>query len=242
MIGFWGAVLLLGILNRLLHLFVSWKWPVSTYRVRHQASTGTSRVFTKIHTLFRRFVIIPAFAGYQHQQPLGWCTIPTRLQSLTIFTFVIYNLLVCAIGYKAFLPDIYGRSLSIQVFEYIADRAGVMACTNLALVWLFAGRNNVFLWLTGWSYATFNAFHRWTARLVTLQAVVHSIGYTCVEYWYGGAAELALDYKERYFWCGVIVSTCHALLVQTTNPATSNTFLEQVLPSCSFATALSCNF
>ena len=208
MVAFWGAVLLLGILNRLFHLFVHWKRPASTFQVRRSpASAGTSRFFTKTHTLFRRFISVPAFAGYRHQQPLGWCTIPARLQSLTIFVFFIYNLLVCAVGYKAFLPDIYGRSVSIQVFEYIADRAGVMACANLALVWLFAGRNDVFLWLTGWSYATFNAFHRWVARIVTLQAVVHSIGYTCVEYWYGGAAELAADYKERYFWCGAIVST-----------------------------------
>ena len=210
MVGFWGVVLLLGILNRLFYIFARWKWPISEYRVRHQqAPTGTRRLLTKNHTIFRRFITVPAFAGYRHQQPLGLCTIPTRLQSLTIFAFVVYNLLVCAIGYKAYLPDIYGRSLSIQVFEYIADRAGVMACANLSLVWLFAGRNDIFLWLTGWSYATFNAFHRWVARLVTLQAIVHSIGYTCVEYWYGGAAELALDYKERYFWCGIVVSISH---------------------------------
>lgn len=32
--------------------------------------------------------------------------------------------------------------------------------------------------LTGWHFGTFNNFHRWIARVATLQAVIHSIGYT----------------------------------------------------------------
>ena len=39
-------------------------------------------------------------------------------------------------------------------------------------------RNNLLLWLTGWDFGTYNNFHRWVARVATLQAVVHSIGYT----------------------------------------------------------------
>lgn len=39
-------------------------------------------------------------------------------------------------------------------------------------------RNNVVIWLTGWDFGTYNNFHRWVARIATLQAVVHSIGYT----------------------------------------------------------------
>lgn len=34
--------------------------------------------------------------------------------------------------------------------------------------------------LTGWDFGTFNNFHRWIARIATLQAVVHSIGYTVI--------------------------------------------------------------
>lgn len=39
-------------------------------------------------------------------------------------------------------------------------------------------RNNLVLWLTGWDFGTFNNFHRWIARIATLQAVIHSIGYS----------------------------------------------------------------
>jgi len=39
-------------------------------------------------------------------------------------------------------------------------------------------RNNLLMGLTGWHFGTFNNFHRWIARVATLQAVIHSIGYT----------------------------------------------------------------
>lgn len=39
-------------------------------------------------------------------------------------------------------------------------------------------RNNVAMWLTGWDFGAYNNFHRWVARIATVQAVVHSVGYT----------------------------------------------------------------
>jgi hypothetical protein len=64
-----------------------------------------------------------------------------------------------------------------QILRYSADRTGIMAFANLPLVWVFGGRNNIFLWATGWSFPSFNIFHRHVARVATLQAVVHSILY-----------------------------------------------------------------
>ena len=218
MIGFWGVTLLLGTLNRMFHLFVHWKWPTNHYRNRcHPISSGTRGIFNRIQTTFRKYLIVPALFGYRHQQPLGWCTIPTRLQSLLLFVFVIINVLVCSMSYQILPPKVYGRTSSNQLFRLIADRNGVIACANFPLLWLFASRNDVFLWLTGWNYATFNTFHRWVARIVTLHAIIHGIGHTVTKYWDGGAAELAADYKERYFWCGVIVSTYKVLLLQLPN-------------------------
>lgn len=46
---------------------------------------------------------------------------------------------------------------------------------------MFSGRNNVFIWLTGWNFSTFNVFHRHIARIATIQAIVHSIGYAAIE-------------------------------------------------------------
>jgi len=65
-----------------------------------------------------------------------------------------------------------------QLWRYLADRTGVLAIANMTLLWAFAMRNNVLIWLTGWSFATFNQFHRWVARVATIEAILHSIGYT----------------------------------------------------------------
>jgi hypothetical protein len=65
-----------------------------------------------------------------------------------------------------------------QTWIYLSDRAGIIATANFPLLWVFASRNDVFMWLTGWSFATFNVFHKWLARIVTIQAILHSVGYT----------------------------------------------------------------
>jgi hypothetical protein len=65
-----------------------------------------------------------------------------------------------------------------QVLRYVADRTGIISFANFPLIWLFGMRNNVVIWLTGWDFGTYNNFHRWVARVATLQAVVHSVAYT----------------------------------------------------------------
>ena len=64
------------------------------------------------------------------------------------------------------------------IFGAVTDRAGILALANMPILWVFAGRNDIFLWLTGWSFATYNSFHRWVARIVIVQVIIHSIGYT----------------------------------------------------------------
>jgi hypothetical protein len=68
-----------------------------------------------------------------------------------------------------------------QGWRYIADRTGIISYACLPWLWMFAGRNNIFLWLTGWSFATFNIFHRHIARWATLCAIVHSINWSVLE-------------------------------------------------------------
>lgn len=65
-----------------------------------------------------------------------------------------------------------------QVWRYVSDRTGVLSMSNLPLIWAFSVRNNLLIWATGWSFSTFNTFHRWVARIATIEAIVHSFGYT----------------------------------------------------------------
>lgn len=65
-----------------------------------------------------------------------------------------------------------------QWLRYIADRTGILSFANFPLIWVFGIRNNLLLWLTGWDFGTYNNFHRWVARISTVQAIVHSVAYT----------------------------------------------------------------
>jgi hypothetical protein len=86
-----------------------------------------------------------------------------------------------------------------QTWIYVSDRAGIIATVNFPLLWVFAARNDVFMWLTGWSFATFNVFHKWLARIITVQAILHSVGYT-VHAYLGGPRVHALGHVP-FFMC-----------------------------------------
>lgn len=76
---------------------------------------------------------------------------------------------------------------------------------NLPILWLFAQRNNVLLWLTGWDYSTYNTFHRWIARLVAVESIVHGIAYTVRNILSGGAASNAMQWKAMNYKTGAAV-------------------------------------
>jgi hypothetical protein len=66
----------------------------------------------------------------------------------------------------------------VQRIRYFADRLGNLMSASLPWLWLFAARNNPFLYLTGWSYRTFNIFHRWIARILVVEAIVHGSSFS----------------------------------------------------------------
>lgn len=138
----------------------------------------TTLLAGRAYGLLKRYILVPATFGYRCLQNVGWCTIPPRIQSLTIFAFVVLNIVLCCISYPVFAANLYWPLVSTQLWRYISDRTGVIALANFPLLWLFGTRNNVLIWLTGWGFGTFNSFHWWVARVATVQAVVHSVGYT----------------------------------------------------------------
>lgn len=90
--------------------------------------------------------------------------------------------------------------------EYVGNRTGTLSLVNMSISILFAGRNNLLIALTGWSQTTFLTLHRWTARVATVQAVVHSIAYTLAyfEPGYEGAAAYAAKVAEPFYVCLIL--------------------------------------
>lgn len=196
-----AAMTLIGFGNRLLAL-----------AARRGMVTWTGSVlepWPRVYAWYRRYIGTPAMFGYRNAQPWGMLTIPTRLQALLIFVYVALNVFLGCYGYNTFDDNLFylGRRDS-QLARYVADRTGIMSFYNMTLLWLLAGRNDVLLWLTGWSYPSLNLFHRWTARVATVQGFVHSAAYIYLKW-----GKFWVRMNKRHWWSGSCAMLVMAALI-----------------------------
>ncbi|KAH7346941.1 ferric-chelate reductase-like protein [Pyrenochaeta sp. MPI-SDFR-AT-0127] len=214
---FWILVVTAGISARLLSLIQN----LRLQNRRYQGIPGDDAEYsTKRHGIFglpkawiKRFLLIPATFGDRCSRPLGWCTIPPRMQSLTIFFFLVLNLVLCSCSYHLTDGNLYWPNKSTQLTRYISDRTGIISLANFPLVWLFGMRNDALMWVTGWGFGTYNAFHRWVARVATVQAVVHSAGYTLMIMESGGWSHFMKYWTKHYFWNGELATIAMCALL-----------------------------
>ncbi|KAG5360312.1 Ferric reductase transmembrane component 3 [Yarrowia sp. B02] len=165
---------------------------------------------------FRKHVSLPALWGYKHCQTSGgWlggfftmCT-PTRAQALAVTGYLIMSFIFCFTQYNLFQPNFYFPTNGEQLARYIADRTGIMSMTQIPVVFLFGGRNNFFMWLTGWSFDTFNVYHRYTSRVMVVYAVIHSICYSYIE-----RGQYFATAASQFYWImGTVATICGSLIL-----------------------------
>ena len=158
----------------------------------------TSTIWAKL----QHYCFLPALFGSRRHEPLphniGYA--PGRALSIFIFIYIIMNVILSSVSFRNFSPNTWFSSPQSEMCEYVGNRTGTLSLVNMSIAILFAGRNNLLIAVTGWSQTAFLTFHRWAARVATLQAVVHSIVYT-LQYFEPGsggatvyAAEAALPF------------------------------------------------
>uniref|UniRef100_A0A0B7K638 Ferric oxidoreductase domain-containing protein n=1 Tax=Bionectria ochroleuca TaxID=29856 RepID=A0A0B7K638_BIOOC len=162
---------------------------------------------------FHGYIIEPPLFGGRHASPiLGLGLVPTRGQSLFILYLIAINVIFVAIGYKPRQPNSWWEhGLWEEILNYVANRTGMLSFANLPLLILYAGRNNVLLWLTSWSYSTFLLIHRWVAILCVLQAAIHSA------LWLHIHVGISQDHSEvaaiPYWYWGIIATLALVLIL-----------------------------
>jgi hypothetical protein len=159
------------------------------------------------------YLIDPPAFGKHHAVPvLGLGIVPTRGQALFILYLIAINVILSAVGFKSRQPHAwYPSGLLEEMINYVANRAGVLSFANLPLLILYSGRNNVLLWLTNWSHATFLLLHRWVALICMIQACLHSVMWLHIHVaYYQDHSEVAVI---PYWYWGIIGTVALALMV-----------------------------
>ncbi|RAH76937.1 hypothetical protein BO86DRAFT_442129 [Aspergillus japonicus CBS 114.51] len=196
LIGYWGGVIVLG---SLFNLSKASPWSLS------RGPLATLRYYLRLH------LVIPATVGTYHQRALYWCNIPKRLDSVIVFGFWAISIVLSCVNLGTFSGNPTTPDVSQQNWVYLSDRTAVLSYACLCWLWMFGGRNNIFLWSTGWSYGTFSVFHRHIALVATLEAVVHSIGYTVQ--WNVYSSDYIPALKDLYFVLGIVATIIMCLMI-----------------------------
>lgn len=149
----------------------------------------------------RRFFTMPPLFYSRTYSPLLHCHIQrgTALQllGLTVLNYTLMGVKMAVTPNEYVYPTRYGLISSALGF-----RSGYFAMYKLPFVFFFAARNNFLIFLTGWSPDTFNAWHRWLARITTIDVLIHFIAYN-IEYMHSG---LLLEWRKAYWVVGVVAT------------------------------------
>ncbi|KAI9736216.1 MAG: hypothetical protein M1834_001102 [Cirrosporium novae-zelandiae] len=108
--GFWGGVLILGIISNFFSAVINDE-RLNSYlndlennapaMLSQSISKGASPLSRLCH-FFRTNFTIPVVIGHNHRQSIFWCTIPTRIEAIVIFSYVALSVALCSINYHAF--------------------------------------------------------------------------------------------------------------------------------------------
>ena len=109
----------------------------------------------------------------------------SRLQVLILTVLLAYLLVFSLIGitYRTWVTPIKGSTLhnTRTGLGGFSDRIGALAYALTPFTVLLSMRESVLSLITGIPYQHFNFLHRWTGRIIFVQAVLHTLGWTIVE-------------------------------------------------------------
>lgn len=179
--------------------------------------TGKSVPIPILNNLLCKHLILPALFNKHHvhrPKHLGLeLSIPTRLESLFLCIFFVLNIVLVFVNFDLFEGNYYWPKNIDQFNRYVADRTAILSIAQFPFLFAFAGRNTIFIWLTGWSFETFSVFHKWVARVSVTHAFVHTIVYTVIFYREGGLSYMMTSYKDVYLQWGAVAMVAGFVLV-----------------------------
>lgn len=206
---FWGIVLCLAIIAR--------------FTSAALAKTRPPKVLANIIRTLQAHVSIPVVFAGQSRPGIS------RLEGIIILAFAVLSIILCGVQIEAFPQSSIYASFPLQVYGLVGRRLSSLALANIPLIWIFSMRNNPFIWATGWSFATFNQFHRWIARITVLELIAHAIAFTKFEFIKGGTERYVSMYEELWWIMGIVAMVCFSFMMLLSLPVFRHRFYDAFL-------------
>ncbi|KAK9352967.1 ferric reductase NAD binding domain-containing protein, partial [Lipomyces doorenjongii] len=177
----------------------------------------------RLVTFFTKHIMLPATFSGKHVSPIrffgiSWNVMPLRWQTLLIVGFVLLNVILIFV-HRIIIGESH-EEWTIQAVRFYANRSGIMATTMIPLLFLFGGRNNIMMTVTGWSHETLNMFHRWIGRMMFFQSLVHGAGFTSYYIMDGGYEAYYYNMYKNYanLWGIIILTLAGVIMLQAAYP------------------------
>ncbi|KAM3070226.1 hypothetical protein ACMFMG_010063 [Clarireedia jacksonii] len=150
--------------------------------VRHMASLNneTQRYFaipSAGYARFKKHILYAPIFGKRHNREIQLTkainvgTLPTRFQLAFLLAYFGTNVAFCVVSID------WSQSFTTVARE-LRNRTGILAVVNMIPLFIMAARNNPLINWLNISFDTYNLLHRWTGRIVALQAITHVASWT----------------------------------------------------------------
>ena len=166
----------------------------------------------------RKHLIYAPLYGVKHNQArsirkVDIGTVPGRYHTLLLVLYLLSNTAyTLAIDWR--------KDNRHSAVAELRGRTGILATLNMIPTFLFAMRNNPLIHIMGVSYDTFNLLHRWCARVVVVESVIHTICWAinCVAVAGFDQIRTSLATSESFRWGMVAACVMLAMFLFATNP------------------------
>ncbi|KAG0677617.1 hypothetical protein C6P40_002209 [Pichia californica] len=135
---------------------------------------------------------------------------PDRVEAFLIFLMFLYSILCCTIiGHHWTKGDTIFTTYQAGTSRYYGDRACIMASYQFPFLFIFAGRNNFFQWVTRWKYSRFVTFHKWLGRILFMEILIHGCAMASQTY----ALKKFTRFGTSWYREGITAAVCFAFIL-----------------------------
>ncbi|RDW83162.1 ferric-chelate reductase-like protein [Coleophoma crateriformis] len=131
---------------------------------------------TKGWSSFKKHILYAPIFGKRHNREIQLSaamnvgTLPTRFQFVFLLGYFATNVAFCVVS-------IHWDQAYATVCQELRNRTGILAVVNMVPLFIMAARSNPLINWLNLSFDSFNLLHRWTGRIVALEAIAHTFAW-----------------------------------------------------------------